>query len=66
MTGRVYGLYHLLEMYLLDKCRYEHLNTGIGHAPANKVGYWSSLTVSGIELGVEMWGRMRGLKDWLV
>ena len=45
----LYGFYHLLEIYLWNKDRCEHITTGTEHIPSNKIRYKSSLTMSGID-----------------
>lgn len=70
MTGVVYGLYnllyglyHLLEIYLWNKGRREHLPTGTGHVPTNKIRYESSLTMSGIDSWVLKCGESREVQN---
>ena len=63
VTSIVYGLYHLLEIYFLNKCRCEHLTFCIGHAPTNKIGYWSSLTMSGVDSWVLKYGELREVQE---
>lgn len=55
MFSKVYGLYYLFEICLLNKCWYEYLVIGIGYVFINKISYWSFFMMLGIDfLVVEM------------